>query len=106
MQAIKINPELGAVKEKVFFGFELWQVADIFLGMLASLGLVLILPDIGMFKGLICSIPALPFVVIALKPIYGLKGLHLLKSAIHHAEGKTVRLRHAFVWRGCLLGNL
>ena len=41
MQAIKINPELGAVKEKVFFGFELWQVADIFLGMLASLGLVL-----------------------------------------------------------------
>ena len=81
MQAIKINPELGAVKEKVFFGFELWQVADIFLGMLASLGLVLILPDIGMFKGLICSIPALPFVVIALKPIYG--RLHLLKSAIH-----------------------
>ena len=83
MQAIKINPELGAVKEKVFFGFELWQMADIFLGMLASLGLVLILPDIGMFKGLICSIPALPFVVIALKPIYGLKGLHLLKSVIH-----------------------
>ena len=65
MQAIKINPELGAVKEKVFFGFELWQVADIFLGMLASLGLVLLLPDMGMFKGLICSIPALPFVLIA-----------------------------------------
>ena len=83
MQAIKINPELGAVKEKVFFGFELWQVADIFLGMLTSLGLVLILPDIGMFKGLVCSIPALPFVLIALKPVYGLKGLHLLRAAIH-----------------------
>ncbi len=82
MQAIKINPELGAVKEKVFFGFELWQVADFFLGVLASLGLVLLLPDIGMFKGIVCAIPALPFVLIALKPIYGLKGLKLFRAAV------------------------
>ena len=83
MQAIKINPELGAVKEKVFFGFELWQVADIFLGMLASLGLVLLLPDMGMFKGLICSIPALLFVLIALKTVYGLKGIKMIKKDVH-----------------------
>ena len=83
MQAIKINPELGAVKEKVLYGFELWQMFDVFLGVLASLGMVLILPDIGMLKGIISAIPALPFVLIALKPIYGLKGLQLLGAAIH-----------------------
>jgi hypothetical protein len=99
MQAIKINPELGAVKEKVFFGFELWQVADIFLGMLASLGLVLLLPDMGMFKGLICSIPALPFVLIALKPVYGLKGIHLLRAVIHYGRNNKPLIFKSEEWR-------
>ena len=99
MQAIKINPELGAVKEKVFFGFELWQVADIFLGMLASLGLVLLLPDMGMFKGLICSIPALPFVLIALKPVYGLKGIHLLRVVIHYGRNNKPLIFKSEEWR-------
>lgn len=99
MQAIKINPELGAVKEKVFFGFELWQVADIFLGLLASFALVLILPDLGMFKGIICSIPALPFVVIALKPIYGLKGLNLLNAVIHSTANSKPLIYKSEEWR-------
>ncbi len=99
MQAIKINPELGAVKEKVFFGFELWQVADIFLGMVASLGLVLLLPDMGMFKGLICSIPALPFVLIALKPVHGLKGIHLLRAVIHCERNNKPLVFKSEEWR-------
>jgi len=99
MQAIKINPELGAVKEKVLFGFELWQVADILLGMLVSLGMVLILPDIGMFKGIVCSIPALPFVVIAFKPIYGLKGMHLLRAGIRCAYNSRPLIYRSEEWK-------
>ena len=99
MQAIKINPELGAVKEKVFFGFELWQVFDILLGMLASLGFVILLPDIGMFKGIVCAIPALPFVLIALKPVYGLKGIQLLKAAILFKRNSKPLIYRSEEWR-------
>lgn len=82
MWKVKINPELGAVREKVLYGFELWQIFDLALGMLFSLLMAIFLPDLGMFKGMICAIPALPFVIIAFKPIYGLKGLQLLWAAI------------------------
>ena len=99
MQAIKINPELGAVKEKVFFGLELWQVADLFLGMLVSLGMVLILPDLGMFKGIICSIPALPFVVIAFKPIFGLNGLHLLRAVLRWGYNSRPLIYRSEEWK-------
>ena len=83
MWKVKINPELGAVREKVLYGFELWQIFDLAIGMLFSLLMAIFLPDMGMFKGMICSIPALPFVIIAFKPIYGLKGMQLLRAAIH-----------------------
>lgn len=82
MQPIKINPELGSVKEKVFMGLELWQVGNLALGLAVSLATVILLPDIGIFKGLIAAVPALPFVFIAIKPVYGLKGLKLLTAAV------------------------
>ena len=81
MKPIKINPELGNVTEKLFLGLELWQLVNLGIGMLLSLGMILILPDLGMLKGIISAIPALPFVIIALKPFYGLKGMQLAKAA-------------------------
>ena len=66
-------------------GFELWQIFDLALGFLFSLCMVLILPDIGMLKGIVS---ALPFVVIALKPYYGLKGLKLLGAVIRSQRNK------------------
>ena len=82
MDRVTINPELLSVREKLFMGFELWQMFDLALGFLFSLIMVLILPDIGMLKGIVSALPALPFVVIALKPYYGLKGLKLLGAVI------------------------
>ena len=79
---VDINPELLSVREKLFMGFELWQMFDLALGFLFSLFMVLILPDIGMLKGIVSALPALPFVIIALKPYYGLKGLKLLGAVI------------------------
>ncbi len=80
MWKVKILPDLDSVREKVLYGFELWQIFDLLLGLLVSLVTVLLLPDMGMFKGLVCAIPSLPFVIIAFKPFYGLKGLQLLKA--------------------------
>lgn len=82
MDRVTINPELLSVREKLFMGFELWQMFDLALGFLFSLCMVLILPDIGMLKGIVSAMLALPFVVIALKPYYGLKGLNLLGAVI------------------------
>ena len=83
MWKIKINPELGAVREKVLYGFEVWQIIDLVIVMLASFLMAVFLPDIGMVKGMVCAIPALPFVLIAFKPVYGLKGMQLLRAAIY-----------------------
>lgn len=83
MKDIKINPELGKVKERLFMGLELWQIGNLLLAVLMSLGAVLILPDIGMMKGVLSAIPAFPFVLVAVKPIYGLQGLQLATAFIH-----------------------
>ena len=79
MKPIKINQELGKVKEKLFIGLELWQIGNLLLAVLMSLAAVLLLPDLGMLKGILSAIPAFPFVLVAVKPIYGLQGLQLAK---------------------------
>ncbi len=82
MQPVEINPSLGTVKEK-FYGFELRQIADVALGALCSLGVALLVPSsLGFFKGIIASVVAVPFVLVALKDFYGLKGLKLAKTAL------------------------
>ena len=53
MKTIDINPELLGVREKLFMGFELWQLFDLALGFLFSLCMVVLLPDMGMVKGII-----------------------------------------------------
>lgn len=88
-----MNPELGKVKEKLFFGFELWQIGDLLLAVAASLATILLLPDLGMLKGVISAIPAFPFVIIAIKPIYGLKGLQL-GTAVFYSFWNSRELRY------------
>ncbi|MBQ9872763.1 MAG: PrgI family protein [Eubacterium sp.] len=77
MLTIRINPDLNGVKEKLFFGFELWQIGNLMLAFAASIAAVILIPDIGMMKGVLSAIPACPFVFIAIRPVYGMKGLEL-----------------------------
>jgi len=80
MQPVEINPSLGTVKEK-FYGFEIRQIVDVALGAAASLGVALLLPEsLGFVKGIIASVVAVPFVLVAIKDFFGLKGLALAKT--------------------------
>ena len=82
MKPVTINPSLGTVKEK-FYGFELRQIADIALGTAASLAVALLIPDsFGFVKGMLASLVAVPFVLVAVKDFYGLKGLALAKAVL------------------------
>ena len=99
MKPIKINPELLGVKERLFMGFELWQLFDLLLGFLFSLCMVVMLPDIGMIKGIISALPALPFVIIALKPYYGLRGLKLLGAFIRSQRNNRLLRFEAEGWK-------
>ena len=99
MKPIKINPELLGVRERLFMGFELWQLFDLLLGFLFSLCMVLLLPDIGMIKGIISALPALPFVIIALKPYYGLRGLKLLGAFIRSQRNNKPLRFEAEGWK-------
>ena len=85
MQPVEINPSLGTVKEK-FYGFEIRQIADVGMGALASLGVALLVPpELGVLKGMIASVVAVPFVLVALKDFFGLKGLMLARAAVRSA---------------------
>lgn len=79
MRPIEINSELGLVKEK-FYGYEARQIADVVLAGITSFGIYYILPDIGVMRGIISTIPALPFIMVAVVELYGLKGLKLGKA--------------------------
>ena len=96
---VDINPELLSVREKLFMGFELWQLFDLSLGFLFSLCMVVLLPDMGMVKGIISALPALPFVIIALKPYYGLKGLKLLGAFIRSLRNSRELVFEAEGWK-------
>lgn len=82
MRAIEINPELGSVKEK-FYGFELSQIFYVILAGAVSLYLNFQLPTfLGTFRGIISSTAAVPFILIAIKDFYGLKGFSLAGAVV------------------------
>ena len=100
MDAIKINPELSKITEKLFLGLELWQIGNLLLALAISVSMVLLLPDLGFIKGILTAVPAFPFVFISIKPIYGLKGLQL-GTAIFYSLWNSKPLRYeASGWRG------
>ena len=82
MRAIEINPELGSVKEK-FYGFEMHQIVYAAMSGAVSLYLNFHLPAfLGAFRGIISSVVAVPFILIAIKDFYGLKGFQLARAVI------------------------
>ena len=77
MRAIEINQEMGGIKEK-FYGLEISQILYIAVGGGLSLYLNFRLPEImGSFRGVLSSFVAVPFVLIAIKDFYGLRGAKL-----------------------------
>ena len=82
MQHIEINKSLMNVKEK-FYGFEIRQIVDAVFAGGASLAVNFLLPhSFGVFRGILASIAAVPFIIVAVKDFYGLKGLKLMAAAI------------------------
>lgn len=100
MKPVKINPELGKVKERLFMGLELWQIGNLLLAVLVSLVAVLLLPDMGMLKGVLSAIPAFPFVLVAVKPIYGLQGLQLVSAFLHCIWNSRPLRYESEEWKG------
>ena len=99
MPPIKINPELGKVKERLLMGLELWQIGNLLLAVIVSLCAVFLLPDMGMLKGILSAIPAFPFVLIAIKPIYGLQGLQLATAFLHYLRNRRPLRYESEEWR-------
>ena len=100
MRAIEINPELSGVKEKIY-GFELNQL--IYVGISGALSLLLNfkLPEqLGVFKGIIASIVAVPFILVAIKDFYGLKGWRLgYAIVISTINNKPLKFESENVWK-------
>ena len=101
MRAIEINQELGSVKEK-FYGFEAHQILYAALSGAVSLYLNFHLPGfLGMFRGIISSVVAIPFILIAIKDFYGLKGFMLAKAVfISVINNKPLIFESENVWKG------
>ncbi|MBR1508430.1 MAG: hypothetical protein IJ619_10555 [Eubacterium sp.] len=77
MKSVEMNQSLMSVTEK-FYGFEMRQIVDAILAGGASLAVNFMLPpELGMFRGIVASFVAVPFIVIAIKDFYGMKGLRL-----------------------------
>jgi hypothetical protein len=80
MAPVEINPEIRKVKEK-FYGLEWGQMGILSVALVVSIGINFLLPDIlGMFKGMVAALFAAPFVFVAIKDFYGLRGLKLVKA--------------------------
>ena len=99
MWRIQMNPELGSIKEKLFMGLELWQIGHLLLALAMSLSAVILLPDLGAFKGVLSAIPALPFVLISMRPIWGLKGLQLATAIVRCVLNKREITYRSEAWR-------
>lgn len=100
MRAIEINPELSSVKEKIY-GFELDQL--VYIGISGALSLLLNfkLPEqLGIFRGIVASLVAIPFILVAIKDFYGLKGWRLgFKVIISFLNNKPLIFESENIWK-------
>lgn len=100
MRAIEINPELSSVKEKIY-GFELDQL--VYIGISGALSLLLNfkLPEqLGIFRGIVASLVAIPFILVAIKDFYGLKGWRLgFKVIISSLNNKPLIFESENIWK-------
>ncbi|MBR1508998.1 MAG: PrgI family protein [Eubacterium sp.] len=98
MKPIEMNQSLMSVKEK-FYGFEIRQIVDALLAGGASLAVNFILPnELGMARGIIASLAAVPFIIVAIKDFYGLKGLKLMAAVIKSvADMKPLKFKSEYI---------
>ena len=100
MRAIEINPELSSVKEKIY-GFEINQLVYVGISGALSLFLNFKLPEsLGIFRGIAASLVAVPFILVAIKDFYGLKGWRLGYAVIiSMMNNRPLRFRSENVWK-------
>ena len=80
MKPIEMNQSLLSIKEK-FYGFEIRQIVDAVLAGGASLAVNFLLPsELGVVRGIIASIVAVPFIIVAIKDLRGLSSWLQLSS--------------------------
>ena len=98
MKPIEMNQSLLSIKEK-FYGFEIRQIVDAVLAGGASLAVNFLLPsELGVVRGIIASIVAVPFIIVAIKDFYGLKGLKLMAAVIKSvANMKPLKFRSEYI---------
>lgn len=101
MRAIEINQEMSGIKEK-FYGLEIPQILYIGIGGILSMMLNFKLPEVlGSFRGILSSFVAVPFVLIAIKDFYGLKGARLAYAFITSIlSDRPLIFKSETVWGG------
>lgn len=101
MRAIEINQEMSGIKEK-FYGLEIPQILYIGIGGALSLLLNFRLPEVlGSFRGILSSLVAVPFVLIAIKDFYGLRGSRLAYMFItSQLNNRPLMFKSESVWEG------
>lgn len=101
MRAIEINQEMSGIKEK-FYGLEISQIFYIGVGGVLSLMTNFKLPEVlGSFRGVLSSLIAVPFVLIAIKDFYGLKGSRLAFMFItSQLNNRPLIFKSESVWEG------
>lgn len=101
MRAIEINQQMSGIKEK-FYGLEISQIFYIGVGGVLSLVANFKLPEVlGTFRGILSSFVAVPFVLIAIKDFYGLKGARLAYMFItSQLNNRPLMFKSESVWEG------
>ena len=101
MRAIEINQEMSGIKEK-FYGLEISQIFYIAVGGGLSLLLNFKLPEmLGSVRGILSSFVAVPFVLIAIKDFYGLRGSKLAYMfVISLLNNHPLGFKSESIWEG------